>query len=108
MVAEDALYPGGSYVDLVGIDVYLDSFSIPGYSSVKALGKPLLLAEVGAATPNNLSFDFAAMLSSLKTNYPEIVYFMSWNGNWAMVKNLGATAVMTDAKVITRDLLPAF
>lgn len=108
MAAEDALYPGASYVDVVGIDVYLDNFTIAGYSTVKALGKPLILAEVGAATPNNLSFDFTAMLASLKSNYSDIVYFMSWNGNWAMIKNIGATSVMSDSKIVTREQLPSF
>ena len=114
-------YPGADYVDVTGIDIYVDrltppdglpdaaSHSIPGYSAMVALGKPFGLAEFGPLAAEARAFDFDAALHEVVKDYPRAVYFMAWSDNpaghkyHAIVSNPAPEKLMNDPLIITRD-----
>ena len=113
-------YPGSSYVDVVGEDVYMDTPSdTPTYNALLAFGKPVALTEFGPGNssigrvgkpPNcNKYYDYRKMLAGIKANFPKAVYFIAWGGCWSMYEqNNNASTMLSDPYVINRDALPLF
>lgn len=107
----DFLYPGGGYVDIVGIDRYADSleFQGEGYSKLLATGKPFALTETGPHPTRDGSWDNTNLINRIRDVYPKIAYFYYWE-SWtdnkvAIVDNQNASALLNDPWVITRDEL---
>jgi beta-mannanase len=82
-------YPGNSYVDLVGTDVYGEETSTsgatPGYTALVGYGKPVTFAEYncstqlgGASCASTYSFD--TMLQDAKSYMPNLVLVNYWLG----------------------------
>jgi len=117
---EAALYPGDAYVDIVSFDHYaatFDSRVVGAYSTLRALGKPIALAEFGPPLDQRLgTFDYTQLLSEIRSKTPDLVYFQVWsdfgstkNGfAWlSLASNINADKVLTDPMVVTVENLPA-
>jgi mannan endo-1,4-beta-mannosidase len=112
-------YPGSQYVDIVGADIYGTGSSVPqvsGYSQLSTLGKPFAITEYGAceggltwSTSSCSPRDISSLIASIKQNMPKAVYWLAWNGVYAMDYNSGASTLLSDPWVVTRDeiVLPA-
>jgi len=79
-------YPGAAFVDLCGVDYYSPDGRAPlgigGWSDLKALGKPMVFAELGHQTfgAPAANHDLNVLLGDIQTNYPEAAFFMCWTG----------------------------
>jgi mannan endo-1,4-beta-mannosidase len=95
-------YPGDSEVDWVGIDDWdFGNLTVSQtfnalYNLVAPFGKPILVAQTGAAAPNQNAF-FQSMVSTLQSQFPQIKGFMYYD-------NLGPTV---DWRVVS-SAFPAF
>lgn len=109
-------YPGSSYVDIIGLDVYNDTLDIPNYNTILAANKPLGLAEFGPAksTVLNLTqvYDYTKLLSQIKNKYPAICFWVSWNhfknssNDWiyySLDKQKNVSTLLSDSWVVNRD-----
>jgi mannan endo-1,4-beta-mannosidase len=114
--ADTTFYPGNEFVDIVGVDVYEDTLDIPLYDALRSTNKPFVLCEFGPGIFNSAApgrYDYRILLRQIKTKYPEIIYWMSWNdfGSSLGSKYFGMTThsfvqeVLTDPWVINRDRL---
>jgi len=114
--ADTAFYPGSEYVDIVGVDVYDDTLDIPFYDALRSTGKPFALCEFGpglhsADTPYR--YDYRILMQQIRSKYPDIVYWMSWNdfGSSVGSRYYGLTSqnyvseLLNDPWVINRDKL---
>ena len=106
-----AYYPGAAYVDLVSWDSYPpDAGDGPLYAALVAIGKPVILAETGVirATPQPAvnSGDSSTILATVKANFPRVKAIVVWCQNWALAKQRGETAFMTDPAILTLTDLP--
>jgi len=102
----DYCYPGDSYVDIVGQDIYSDSAEVSGYENLLALGKPFCLSEFGKTIKNkDRPFDYLVLIEKIKHKYPDTIYWLSWDGPYSIARNLNAEALLNDPWVITRDEL---
>lgn len=117
--SETALYPGDAYVDVVSFDVYTQSFdtaTVNAYARLKALGKPVALAEFG---PTNRawdgSYDYQRLLTEIRSKTPDLAYFMAWSDygspqlGYALISlasNLNADKLLADPLVVTVENLP--
>jgi mannan endo-1,4-beta-mannosidase len=77
-------YPGAAYVDIVGADVYSDTMVINDYDVLKGFNKPIFYTEFGPSGPVSKGpldgkFDYAKLADKIKTDYPEIVGWLSWH-----------------------------
>jgi mannan endo-1,4-beta-mannosidase len=88
-------YPGDSYVDIVGVDYYLDvEGAIPkpdGYDQLTseiAPCKPFGLIEFGPLPGGSaVTFsprDYHELIVSIRETMPRVTYWQSWNGIWGM------------------------
>lgn len=78
------IWPGGRYVDIVGIDVYSNEWGTSDYESAQRLCPLVCFGEFGFgdAQHGNSTMNFAALVKWLKSNAPTILYWMSWDGVW--------------------------
>jgi hypothetical protein len=108
-------YPGGDYVDLVGLDIYDDNLSdaspgSPGYAAMVGLGKPFGITEYAAVNfptahdgakelPND------EVIKTIKQVYPQTVLATAWysqNGNnWQISDKPNPEALLRDPWAIT-------
>jgi mannan endo-1,4-beta-mannosidase len=108
-------YPGSQYVDFVGVDMYGHGGTVPkvsGYDSLPSIGKPFAITEIGlcaggltddtSACPPQ---DISGIITSIKSNMPKTVFWLSWNGVYSIPYNRNWTQLMADPWVITRDEL---
>jgi len=104
-------YPGSAYVDIVGLDAYLDDFGLidsnSSYSSLAALGKPLGITEWGPKSIMDGSFDDTIIIKGIKSKAPLATFWLQWH-SWsgsavAIVDNKNASTLMSDPWVISRD-----
>ena len=80
-------YPGTSYVDIVGADVYDDNMIINDYSVIRTLAKPIMLTEFGTghgvrgnSDPNlNGTFDYNLLAEKIRTTYPNVIGWLCWH-----------------------------
>ncbi|MFD2670902.1 glycosyl hydrolase [Marinicrinis sediminis] len=95
-------YPGDAYVDMTGLDAYIDNPSnLTGYDEMVALGKPFAFAEIGPQTTNG-TFDYSQWMTAIKQKFPKAVYFLAWNDAWGPNNNQGASALMNDSWTVNR------
>ncbi|MCU0353480.1 MAG: glycoside hydrolase family 26 protein [Cytophagales bacterium] len=100
-----AYYPGNAYVDLVGQDVYAAAPDIPDYTTLAALGKPVVLCEIGPDDKAYGKFDQLRLLEKAKG---KAAYFLQWH-SWgdaakvAIIDNLNYKEMMNSPTAITRD-----
>jgi hypothetical protein len=99
-----AYYPGANEVDWIGFDKYddtniaFDQTFLRPYGLLTGTGKPIMIAETGAAAANQPTF-FASAPSELQSEFPQVaafVYFDSsgFKGDWALDQN-GTAAFAT-------------
>jgi mannan endo-1,4-beta-mannosidase len=113
---EDYGYPGGGYVDLVGLDVYGTDLEViaTGYQRLQqaAPDKPLWLSEFGpfkgSEAKKNPSlkgprYDYTRLIRRIREEYPKIVGFQSWNGAWSMAGQAKAKELLEDPWVVTLE-----
>jgi mannan endo-1,4-beta-mannosidase len=104
-------YAGDHYVDLVGLDAYMDFVDtdhIHGYAEVAKIGKPFGFAEYGphgASHPPG-DYDYRRFLDGVKTNFPAAVFFMCWNANWSLARNNNAREMLADPWIVNRPAPP--
>ncbi len=103
-----AFYPGAAYVDIVGADAY-SPWSGPGsanadsaYNELRALGKPFAFTEVGTQSGQG-SFDFTQWSAALRQRYPAATYVFSWNSEYGLARNPGASGFMNDPWIVNRS-----
>ena len=105
-------YPGDDYVDIVGLTKYvggspMSEIAEQGYAELLATGKPFALCEVGPGTgstaPPVNSYDYQMMISDIRTYCPKTTYFMAWDKERAITRQLNAIGLMNDDWVISRD-----
>jgi hypothetical protein len=109
-----AWYPGGAYVDLVGLDAYPAGVKgdKPVYDALVATGKPVMYAEVGVHNSDNStvtqqSYDNSTILATVKANFPKIFAIVIWCQNYALPLQQGESVFMNDAAIVTLSDLPA-
>jgi mannan endo-1,4-beta-mannosidase len=103
-------YPGDRYVDLTGFSAYgdvVDAAHFGGYPELVGLGKPFGFAEFGPFGTSNPpgTYDYAQFINGAESNFPNAVFFMSWDGNWSPANNANAAGLYHDPRVITRSVL---
>jgi mannan endo-1,4-beta-mannosidase len=116
-----AYYPGDAYIDVVGLDVYLNvDGPIPkadGYdelTSAIAPCKPFAFIEFGPLAGGNLVFsprDYYQLIVAIKESMPKVVYWHSWNQVWGMgiadpatgQSHLNVPDLLADPWVVNRD-----
>lgn len=109
--APASFYPGDAYVDITGIDAYTSSITtggIVGIPAMVALGKPFGLTEygpVGSANPSSPDYDYRLFVNSLKSNLPDVSFFMCWNANWGLDVNKFVGEALSDPYIANRDNL---
>jgi mannan endo-1,4-beta-mannosidase len=116
--APDSVYPGGDYVDIVGISLYGNSVQIDGgaYEKLVALGKPFAFSEFGPGhtggaegmkTDSAKPFDNMTLIRQVREKYPRAIYaayWHSWPGaSMAIVDNPNADQLFSDPWVASRD-----
>jgi mannan endo-1,4-beta-mannosidase len=98
-------YPGGSYVDIVGLDAYIDNptdqMIANAYSYMIGLSKPFAFAEIGPATTNG-QFDYGSWASAIRNNYNSTTYFLPWNDVWSPHNNQGTSTLYNDSWSVNR------
>jgi mannan endo-1,4-beta-mannosidase len=106
-------YPGASYVDLVGMDIYnpqptSDPANATMYAGLRGTGKPLIIPEIGLgyAGPPDHTRDDRVIIDSIKGAYPDVVGFVVFNGSFAICNQNDAAALMNDPWVIDLAELP--
>lgn len=116
-------YPGAALVDIIGVDYYSNTItapssppvqgdrnhSIPTYTALMALGRPLILTELGPATGAQIdTYNFDTILNTAHTLYPALTSFMAWQDNppttyFSIINQTNPTGLMTDPLIITRQ-----
>lgn len=102
-----AYYPGPGYVDIVGMDIYggVSLTDTTDYNTLLTLNKPFAITEYGPCSPSGCSsaVDISQMITSIKANMPKAAFWMQWSDSFSMYYNSGATKLLADPWVITRD-----
>ena len=99
-----AYYPGDEFVDLVGLDYYGESISFPDYEQLNALGKTIVMSEIGPFGDAYGKWDETEIIEKLKG---KAAYFLQWH-SWtdakvAIVDNQNSTKMMNSEAAITLD-----
>jgi mannan endo-1,4-beta-mannosidase len=113
-------YPGAAYVDIVGLDKYMERTEDPlalnkwrEYDDLVALGKPMGLLEFGPSPPNGSGwkdpkYDYTKLIRDIKARYPKIVMFQAWEWIWRLGAHDKVSDLLNDPWVVTRDELPVW
>jgi mannan endo-1,4-beta-mannosidase len=107
-----AYYSGDHYVDLVGLDAYtdvVDTHHIKGYAEVAKIGKPFGFTEYGPHGASNPpgDYDYRQFLAGVKKDFPQAVFFMSWDAKWSLARNNNVKELLNDAWIVNRSDLPS-
>lgn len=87
---KQSFYPGNGYVDIVGLDAYVDNpYAINGYSEMLDLGKPFAFTEIGPQTTSG-SYSYDQFIQAIRQQYPKATYFLAWDDKWSPLANQGA------------------
>lgn len=110
---KSSYYPGGAYVDIVGLDLYkyhADIFTAieqSHYDEMLQLNKPFAIAETGPKEDifGNFptQYDYSKLVDTIKSKYPETIYFLPWNDKWSPINNLNLTNTFRDSGVANRN-----
>lgn len=99
-----ACYPGSDYVDLAGMDYYGKTPCFPDFSSLRSLGKTLVVSETGPSPDATRRWDELRLITALSG---KAAYFLQWHSfpgeALAIQDNLKANDLMNSEKVVTRD-----
>lgn len=103
-----AYYPGDEYVDIVGMDYYGAQPDFPHYEELKALGKTMVMSEVGPREEGYGQWNMMDVANKLKGKAAYFMQWHSWSGAAVAIKdNRNFIEMMNSDEVITRDeLLP--
>lgn len=111
-------YPGPDYVDIVGLDKYMDVDEDPmqlnrfgEYDDLLETGKPIGLFEFGPLPAsgegwNRVKYNYDNLIRDIKTLYPRLVLFQAWEYVWQMGNHNNVDKLMSDPWVIVRGELP--
>jgi mannan endo-1,4-beta-mannosidase len=105
-------YPGSSYVDVVAFDYYGDNPAtdcLSTYQTLATYGQPIIISEGGVGGPSTQpldSGDNSQFIQAVKGSMPNIVAVVIWGQGWALSKQNGASAFMTDPWIVNRPGLP--
>lgn len=112
------IYPGSSYVDMMGIDLYTDN---PGsaagdYSYLLGYSKPVCLSEFGSGSPSagDTSFQETTLISTIANQMPNVVFWQQWwdgnnnNPGWGMAECQNVAAALAESRVLNRGDLTVF
>ena len=116
---EDAVrfYPGGSYVDVVSLDVYMDLDEDPlninslgEYDALVSTGKPIALFEFGPSPAtgagwDTTDYDWTNLTRDIRAHYPQIVLIQAWEYIWQLSyeRYQGLDELVNDPWILTRD-----
>jgi len=105
-------YPGGSYADIVGFDLYTSdpSEGQGTYNLLQGTGKPTVLAEFGPGSPNqgDTNFQEPTLISAIQSAMPKIVFWQQWwdgnggNVGWGMAECQDVGQALNDGWVLNR------
>jgi len=115
-------YPGDKFVDMTGISIFVDHdepltrTKLPMYSALVKLGKPMAFSQWGPRRGSDQTgkldqppADNMKLLEAIKTVFPEISWWMSWNQAYALAadkdSNINAGKLLNDPWVVNRDQL---
>jgi mannan endo-1,4-beta-mannosidase len=115
-------YPGDAYVDIVGLDMYYDTFdpaAVKAYHDLSKLGKPFALTEYGPdnkTTTRTGTLDLTTLISQIKQFMPNVIYFKMWSdyngtaGNmyWSIISNKRSDELLNDPWIVNADKVPKF
>ncbi|MDD2762459.1 MAG: glycosyl hydrolase [Opitutaceae bacterium] len=98
-------YPGASYVDVVGLDVYDDN---PGssvnlasaYDAMLGLNKTFAFTEIGPDTLG--SFDYMKWTNAFSQKFRKTAFFYAWNDGCAPQSNGNASPFMNHPWIVNR------
>lgn len=91
-------YPGDEYVDIIGIDLYTDSFSQDtmdaeqGFSRLRKFKKPLAICEIGSHLHDG-QFDTVRCLDAVLKYCPDAKYMLFWH-SWGSDLNRSRVAIV--------------
>jgi mannan endo-1,4-beta-mannosidase len=111
----NGMYPGSSYVDVVGWDLYTSNpaSDTADYNALTSFGKPIAMTEFGPGSPSagDTTFNEGTLVSALKSQFPKAVYWLQWwdgNGSstgWGMAETsswANVKTALTNSYVINR------
>jgi len=96
-------YPGNTFVDIVGPTMYMDPISA-WQEDANTYKKIIGMSELGPT--GNSKVDNRQFLTATATNNPQFAYFVAWHDTWGISYNNNSSAMMNDARSITRDKIP--
>ena len=110
----DLYYPGDKFVDIIGVDLYTDSFTPDsfdaqkGFTALRKFGKPLAICEFGSHRLDgtfdaHLGFEAALRLCP---DAKYILFWHSWNDGskripMAIVDSLNGNKLLADPRALT-------
>lgn len=104
-------YPGHEYVDITGLDNYSSNITTAGFAGIAgmvALGKPFGITEFGpvsSSNPSSPDYDYRLFVNGVKSNLPDVCFFMCWNANWGLDVNKYVTEALSEPIIANRDNL---
>ena len=111
-------YPGDAYVDIVGLDKYMNIDEDPlalntwgDYDALVETGKPFGLFEFGPLPAtgqgwDTVQYDYANLIRDIKRYYPQTVLFQAWEYVWQIGRHANASGLLNDPWVIVQGELP--
>ena len=113
-------YPGSNFVDVVGYDYYplgwdgnYDRFPyVEEYDTLRFLGKPIALTELGQCPADAdwnscINKDTRYIINDIKSNMPDVVYWMNWDDQWELGLNNYLPQLFADPWVVNRSDNPS-
>jgi len=109
-------YPGSTYADIVGHDLYTSNPSLgqPTYNALLSLNKPIVLAEFGPGSPQagDKTFKETTLISAIQSTMPRTVFWQQWwdgnggNVGWGMAECQNVSDALNDGWVLNRGQFP--
>ncbi|TVR69463.1 MAG: hypothetical protein EA408_12660 [Marinilabiliales bacterium] len=100
----DTYYPGGDYVDVVGLSSYKPVPELKDYAVLSKFGKPFVMSEIGPDRETYGKFDQMLLVEYLSGKAAYFLQWHSWTGaKVSIVDNLNFDRLMEDPRVITLE-----
>lgn len=87
-------YPGPEACDIVALDSYRNPFALTGYAALRALNKPMAVAEFGPVEKSGVALDLADTGKTIARDYPGLIYCVAWDGPYALKKQINTRQFM--------------